>query len=111
MNDNASSTTKTLFSHVFLTLPENLPKQNLCFCCLLLLTENSLFTLSFDTYKKDYNIDPKDGSRNKKICGSAVKSNGFSYRGCRFKSQLPHGSLQWSLTLVPGDLMSSSGLF
>jgi hypothetical protein len=40
--------------------------------------------------------------------GSVIKSTGCSSRGQRFDSQHPHGSLQSSLTPVPGD---SSALF
>jgi hypothetical protein len=40
--------------------------------------------------------------------GSVGKSTGCSFRGSRFKSQHPYGSLQPSVTLVPGESGSLS---
>jgi hypothetical protein len=42
--------------------------------------------------------------------GPAVKSTGCSFRGPTFNSQHLHGSLQMSVTPVPGNSMLSSGL-
>lgn len=41
---------------------------------------------------------------------SVVKSNGYSSRGFRFKSQHSHGNSQPFITLVREDPTSSSGL-
>lgn len=42
--------------------------------------------------------------------GSAVKSNGYSFRGPRFNSQHPQDSSQPHITPVPEESVSSSGL-
>ena len=41
---------------------------------------------------------------------SVVRCTGCSSRGPRFDSQHPHDGSQPSVTLVPGDLMPSSGI-
>jgi hypothetical protein len=40
-----------------------------------------------------------------------VKNTGCSSKGSEFDSQHPYSGSQPSVTPVPGDLMSSSGLF
>lgn len=41
--------------------------------------------------------------------GSAVKDTDYSFRGHKFDSQHPQGSLPASITLIPEDQMPSSG--
>jgi hypothetical protein len=68
------------------------------------VAQNDSFSNTYKTFKR------KMFCNNENICslgGSEVKSPGCSSKGPRFNSQHPHGSLQISVTPVPGDLTPS----